>query len=90
MENAATIENVATLSSDGQITIPKAIRDELGLRPHDKLRFVIDGRKIQMEKAYPSLEEIAGSMHRDNVPPMEEWDEIIQEERAQAYKEKFG
>lgn len=33
---------VATLTSKGQLTIPKAIRDALGLREGDQVRFELD------------------------------------------------
>jgi AbrB family looped-hinge helix DNA binding protein len=32
-----------TLTSKGQVTIPKAIRDHLGLKPGSKVEFEIDG-----------------------------------------------
>ena len=33
----------ATLTSKGQITVPKAVRDALGVRPGDRLAFRIRG-----------------------------------------------
>ncbi len=83
------VQNVTSLTSKGQVTIPKAIRDELGLRPFDKIRFTIFDGEVKIEKAYPSLRELAGSIPPCDVP-MEEWDEIIADDRAQAYREKFG
>lgn len=79
---------VTTLTSKGQVTIPKAIRDELGLKPHDKITCTIEDGHVSLRKAYPSLEDIVGKLPTINVP-MEEWDDIIQEEVAQRYAEKF-
>jgi AbrB family looped-hinge helix DNA binding protein len=56
------MKGVTTLTSKGQVTIPKEIRDELGLRPHDKVRFTLVDGKLQVEKAYMSLEEAFGSL----------------------------
>lgn len=82
------MKQITTLTSKGQVTIPKEIRDELGLRPHDKIRFFIVDGKVGLEKAYPSLEDVAGSLPASGVP-MEEWDRIIQDERAREYVKKF-
>ncbi len=35
---------VTTLTSKGQVTVPKAIRDRLGLREGDKLEFTLDAK----------------------------------------------
>ena len=35
-----------TITSKGQVTIPKAVRDELGLRKGDKVNFVKEGRRV--------------------------------------------
>jgi len=56
-----------SVTSKGQVTIPKAIRDELGLRPFDKIRFTIEDGGVKLQKAYPSLEELAGSLHAPHV-----------------------
>ena len=82
------MEGVTTLTSKGQVTIPKVIRNELGLKPFDKIRFSLENGHVTLRKAYPALEEVVGSIPAIDVP-MEEWDEIIQEEAAQRYAEKF-
>jgi antitoxin PrlF len=33
---------ITTLTSKGQVTIPKEIRDELGLKPSDKIVFSLE------------------------------------------------
>jgi AbrB family looped-hinge helix DNA binding protein len=32
-----------TMTAKGQVTVPKVIRDELGLKPGDRVDFVLDG-----------------------------------------------
>lgn len=39
---------LATVTSKGQITIPKEIRDFLHIRANDKLDFVLDGERIMI------------------------------------------
>lgn len=50
-----------TLSSKGQIVIGGKIRKRLNLRPNQKFREYIVGRKIVIEPI-PSLEELRGSL----------------------------
>ena len=37
----------------GQVVIPKEMRDRLGLRPGDPVRFALDGRAVRVEAARP-------------------------------------
>ncbi len=37
---------MATVTSKGQITIPKAIRDALGIEERDRLLFVVEGERL--------------------------------------------
>lgn len=38
--------NVATVTAKGQVTIPKAIRQALGIREQDHLLFLIEGERL--------------------------------------------
>jgi AbrB family looped-hinge helix DNA binding protein len=45
----------ARLSSKNQIVIPKKVRDELGLRQGDKVRFeILKGRRAVLQAAAPA------------------------------------
>lgn len=79
---------MSTLTRKGQVTIPKNVRDELGLRPQDKIRFSIENGHVRLHRAYPPLKEIVASIPAIDVP-MEDWDEIIQDDVAQRYAENF-
>jgi antitoxin PrlF len=50
-----------TLTSKGQVTIPKEVRDQLGLQPHDKITFVVEDGFATLRRL-PRLEELAGSL----------------------------
>jgi len=39
------------ITSNGQVTIPKTIRDQLGLLPHTEVEFVLDGDGVRLVKA---------------------------------------
>lgn len=40
----------ATVTSKGQITIPKPVRDRMGLKPGDHVEFVEHGGQVRMRK----------------------------------------
>jgi AbrB family looped-hinge helix DNA binding protein len=46
---------IGTMSTKGQVTIPKDIRGALGIRPGDKVRFDLQhGERAVLQKAEPS------------------------------------
>ena len=55
---------MGTMSTKGQITIPKDIREALGIRPGDKVRFDLEaGERAVLQKAEPSrMTEILGRL----------------------------
>ena len=58
-----------TLTSKGQVTVPREIRDRLGLKSGDKLAFTLlsDGTLIVRAKT-KRLTDIAGSLTRPGQP----------------------
>ena len=59
----------ATLTAKGQTTIPKDIRERLGLEPGDKLTFTAlsDGTVVMRAKTRKLLD-LAGSLTRTDQP----------------------
>jgi AbrB family looped-hinge helix DNA binding protein len=60
----------ATLTSKGQTTIPKEIRDGLGMKPGDRMTFTLmpDGTVILRLKS-KSIVELAGVLHKKGRKP---------------------
>lgn len=70
----------ATMTSKGQLTVPKAIRDRLGLEPGDKVEFVEsdDNRVVLRKRRVVELEDLFGSLPTNGVSlTLEEIDEAI-------------
>ena len=61
----------ATLTSKGQTTIPKEIRDSLGLQPGDRMTFTLmrDGTVVMRVKT-KSVTELAGVLHKKGRKPV--------------------
>jgi len=67
-----------TLTSKGQITLPKEVREQLGLKPGDRVEIYVDqdGRAV-IERTL-SLEELAGVLPRpEKALSVEEINEAI-------------
>lgn len=57
--------SVATLTSKGQITIPKDVRESMGLKPGSKLLWVkISDRQYRVVARTGSIEDLAGILYR--------------------------
>ncbi|RKY04462.1 AbrB family transcriptional regulator [Candidatus Poribacteria bacterium] len=54
---------VTTLTSKGQITIPKEIREKLGLKPMDRFLVTIEGEVITLRPLKGDLMSLAGSIN---------------------------
>jgi len=61
----------ATLTSKGQTTIPKEIRDSLGLRPGDRMTFTLmpDGTVVMRVKT-KSVVDLAGLLRKKGRKPV--------------------
>jgi len=55
----------ATLTSKGQTTIPKEIRDSLGMKPGDRMTFTLmPDATVVMRVKSKSVAELAGMLHK--------------------------
>lgn len=71
----------ATMTSKGQITVPKEVRDELGLEPGTKVDFVrISHREYRLRAKNGSIDDLFGILHYDGPPiSIEEMNEGIRD-----------
>ncbi len=53
---------IALLTSKGQMTIPKEVRDALDLRPSEKVVIVVDGDQAILKPIRGTLLDIGGSI----------------------------
>jgi antitoxin PrlF len=71
----------AKVTAKGQITLPKAVRDALGLRRGDEVVFRVESDRAVLAKT-PDFLELAGAV---SVPPSKRgtsWDEVRRRTRA--------
>ncbi len=76
--------STSTLTSKGQTTIPKAVRRHLGLKPGDKIRFLVedDGRVVVLP-ATLHLRDLRGSLPKPSKP-------VSVERMTQTIRERAG
>ena len=77
----------AQLSSKGQVTVPKAVRDALGLVEGDQIVFRVEGRRALLART-PKLLDLAGTVpvpaQRRGTP----WPEIRRRTREARAKKR--
>jgi len=62
---------IMKMSTRGRLTIPKKIRDELGLKPGDRVTFISKEGCILMEFERENLNELLGSVPVDGQQDIE-------------------
>ena len=61
----------ATVTSKGQITLPKAIRDLLRLGAGDRVDFIVkDDATVVLRPATADVRELKGLLHRKGIKPL--------------------
>lgn len=61
----------ATLTSKGQVTIPKGIRDLLGLEAGDQLDFVVEGQaRVVLRPGNRDARSLRGLLHHPRGKPV--------------------
>ena len=61
---------ISKITSKGQVTLPKEIRDQLGVRAGDSLVYEMDGKSVRVRKA----QAFDLAWHRALSSTIAEWD----------------
>lgn len=70
--------SIATLTTKGQVTIPKDVRERLGLRAGDRLEFVVEGDgAVRMRRRTTDLLSLVGTLKSDRRVTVEQMNETI-------------
>ena len=75
------MDSSAKMTSKGQVTIPKSVRDALGLREGDELLFRVERSRAVIAKT-PDFLELAGSVPVPAAKRGTAWDEVLRRTRA--------
>jgi antitoxin PrlF len=78
----------AKMTSKGQITVPKDVRQKLGLKPGDRVRFIVEGDgRVRILPAKRDISELIGILPKPaRVVTIEEMDAAIGEHLAAKHK----
>lgn len=79
----------ATITTKGQVTIPKMIRDSLLLSTGDKIEFVITNKKeVLIRPISKKVDDIFGKLHnpKRKVRSIEEINTILRREMKEKFK----
>jgi antitoxin PrlF len=78
-----------TLTSKGQVTIPKNIRDIIGLHTGDKIEFVItDKNEVLLKPITKKVDDVFGMLHKQGrvTVSIEEMDAAIGQKIRDSYQ----
>jgi antitoxin PrlF len=71
----------AKMSSKGQVTVPKAVRDALGLGEGDQVVFRVEGNRAVLART-PDFLSLAGSVSVPASRRNAAWEDVVRSTRA--------
>lgn len=75
------MEIAAKMSSKGQITVPKSVRDALGIGEGDSVVFRVEGNRAVLART-PDFLSLAGTIKVPAARRNAAWDDVIRKTRS--------
>jgi antitoxin PrlF len=75
------MDAAAKVTSKGQVTVPKVVRDALGIKDGDQIVFRVEGDRALMART-PNLLDLAGTIRVPAAKRNAAWDEVIRRTRS--------
>jgi antitoxin PrlF len=75
------MDTAAKVTSKGQVTVPKAVRDALGIKAGDEIVFRVEGNRAVVART-PDFLDLAGSIRVPAAKRNVAWDEVIRRTRS--------
>jgi AbrB family looped-hinge helix DNA binding protein len=75
------MDATAKITSKGQVTVPKAVRDALGIQQGDAVIFRVEGNRAVLART-PDFLSLAGSITVPAAKRNAAWDDVLRKTRA--------
>ena len=75
------MDAAAKMTSKGQVTVPKVVRDALGIEAGDEVVFRVEGNRAVLART-PDFLDLAGSITVPAARRNVAWDEVIRRTRS--------
>lgn len=80
---------LTTLTNKGQVTIPKAVRESLGLNAGDKIEFIMDKEgEVRIKPVTKQVDDVFGILHKQDREPVsiENMDAAVKQKIKEEFK----
>lgn len=75
------MDTAARVSSKGQVTVPKVVRDALGVKEGDEIVFRVEGNRAVLART-PDFLALGGTVRIPAAKRNVAWDDVIRRTRA--------